>query len=119
MHPGDVLVHVEAPDETAHQGDLRNKIRAIEDFDRNIVQPIFDGVKGKADFRLVVCMDHLTPLSIQTHSRDPVPVAIYDSTSSGSKSDLTYTEKNAKTAKLKFADGEEFFRYIISDKSVN
>jgi 2,3-bisphosphoglycerate-independent phosphoglycerate mutase len=37
---GFVLVHVEAPDEAGHNGDLDQKIKAIESFDRHVVGPV-------------------------------------------------------------------------------
>jgi 2,3-bisphosphoglycerate-independent phosphoglycerate mutase len=108
-----VLVHVEAPDETGHQGLLQEKIRAIEDFDQKVVQPILDGMQGRADFRLVVCMDHFTPISLKTHTAVPVPFALFDSRRPERQSSLTYSEKNGEGAALCFADGEDFFRFVI------
>jgi 2,3-bisphosphoglycerate-independent phosphoglycerate mutase len=110
-----VLIHVEAPDETGHQGDMPNKIKAIEDFDQKIVQPVFDSLSGLMDFRLVVCMDHFTPLSLKTHTTDAVPVAIYDSRHNGPTANVSYSEENSRNAELKFANGEDFFQYIISE----
>ncbi len=110
-----VLVHVEAPDETGHQGDLKNKIRAIEEFDQKIVQPILDGMPEDKDFRVVVCMDHFTPLSLRTHTTDAVPVAVYDSRDGEKNSGLAYNEKNGAAAKLEFKNGEEFFQYVIGE----
>lgn len=75
-----VFVHLEAPDEAGHQGSLPDKIRAIEDFDARIVQPIVDHLRDQQeDFRVVVTMDHFTPLSLRTHVSDPVPTLLYDS----------------------------------------
>lgn len=75
-----VFVHLEAPDESGHQGSLKNKITAIEDFDSRIVQPIVKNLwSSKEDFRVVVTMDHFTPLSLRTHVSDPVPTLLYDS----------------------------------------
>ncbi|MBW1792423.1 MAG: cofactor-independent phosphoglycerate mutase [Deltaproteobacteria bacterium] len=110
-----VVVHVEAPDETGHQGDLKNKIRAIQEFDQNIVQPILNGIPKETDCRIVVCMDHFTPIHLRTHTSDAVPVAVYDSDSKNNNTSLTYNEKNGKSAELKFKNGEEFFQYIIGE----
>jgi 2,3-bisphosphoglycerate-independent phosphoglycerate mutase len=75
-----VFVHVEAPDETGHQGLIDKKIQAIEEFDSLIVAPIIKGLRDRGeDFRVAVTMDHFTPISLRTHSSDPVPVCIYDS----------------------------------------
>ncbi|MDR2366512.1 MAG: cofactor-independent phosphoglycerate mutase [Deltaproteobacteria bacterium] len=74
------LVHYEAPDETSHQGELGQKIQAIESFDRLIVGPILEGLhRAGLDYRLILACDHYTPIEIKTHSIDPVPFILYDS----------------------------------------
>ena len=111
-----VFVHVEAPDEAGHQGSIADKIRAIEDFDSQIVKPVFEGLKamaGNPEFRLVVCMDHLTPISIRTHSALPVPVLLYDSRKQGTKSGLTYSEKNGEKTGTLLSGGVEFFNKLL------
>lgn len=71
-----VFVHVEAPDETGHQGLLKEKIQAIEDFDQKIVGPIVEGLQKRGEpFSVTVCMDHFTPVRLKTHTRHPVPIA--------------------------------------------
>ncbi|HOK09487.1 MAG TPA: cofactor-independent phosphoglycerate mutase [Candidatus Hydrogenedens sp.] len=71
------FVHIEAPDESAHQGDLNLKIKAIEDFDKNIVRPALEFVKHSPDeIRLFVAPDHITALSTRTHAPGPVPFAM-------------------------------------------
>lgn len=75
-----VFVHLEAPDEAGHQGRADHKIQAIEDFDQRIVGTITNTLRqGEEDFRVVVTMDHFTPLSIRTHTAEPVPALLYDS----------------------------------------
>lgn len=75
-----VFVHVEAPDEAGHQGSLADKIQAIEDFDGRIVRPIIESLRaGNQDFRVVITMDHFTPLALRTHTAEPVPTLLYDS----------------------------------------
>ena len=74
-----VFIHVEAPDEAGHEGLRDEKIRAIEEIDRHIVCRLLDDMKQFGDFRLLVLPDHPTPLAVKTHTRDPVPYAIYDS----------------------------------------
>lgn len=71
-----VFVHIEAPDEAGHSGDLKGKIKAIEDFDKLVVGPIIQGLKKYDDFRLLITSDHQTPLSLKTHARGFVPFAI-------------------------------------------
>lgn len=74
-----VFIHIEAPDEAGHSGILNDKIRAIEDFDRYVVGPIFESLQDGHPFRLLILPDHPTPLSIRTHTNGPVPFLAYDS----------------------------------------
>jgi len=80
VHQDFVFVHVEAPDEAGHQGLVKEKIRAIEDFDQKIVRPIFEGLQARGeDFRAIVTMDHMTPVALRTHTSEPIPAILYDS----------------------------------------
>ncbi|MDH3394298.1 MAG: cofactor-independent phosphoglycerate mutase [Desulfobulbaceae bacterium] len=108
-----VFVHVEAPDEAGHQGLQAEKLQAIEDFDRLIVQPIIDGLAG-SDFRVAVAMDHFTPLSIRTHSDQPVPVIIYDSRQQGVGSGLPYTEEAGVKSGKTLTDGRQFLEVLLA-----
>lgn len=109
-----VFVHVEAPDEAGHQGSLKDKIQAIEDFDGKIVKPIFEALLASGhDFRLAVAMDHFTPLATRTHSGDPVPVAIYDSREGQAGSGLPYDEANAAMVGELLPDGRQFFKRVL------
>lgn len=72
-----VYLHVEAPDEASHEGELDEKIRAIELFDQHVVGPVIEGLRRSGeDWRVLLLPDHATPISIKTHSRDPVPFAM-------------------------------------------
>ena len=72
-----VILHVEAPDEAAHEGNVELKIRAIELFDRLIVGPVISGLSDICcKWRICVLPDHPTPISIRTHTGDAVPFAI-------------------------------------------
>lgn len=113
QHKDLVLVHVEAPDETGHQGLLDKKITAIEDFDQKIIQPILDKMLKKEDFRLVICMDHFTPIHLRTHTADPVPFALYDSRRPEFKKENTYSEENGRKSLLKIDNGEDFMRFVL------
>jgi len=77
-----VLVHVEAPDEAGHMGNIEAKIKAISDFDEKVVGGMLNELGGFGDYKILVLPDHPTPISIRTHTRDPVPFAIYSSTES-------------------------------------
>ncbi|MCK4532326.1 phosphoglycerate mutase, partial [bacterium] len=74
-----VFIHVEAPDEAGHMGDMKMKIKAIEDFDALVVGRVLEGLKAFKEYKVLVLPDHFTPVSLKAHSREPVPFAIYDS----------------------------------------
>ncbi len=70
-------LHIEAPDEASHAGDLKGKIRAIELLDRKVVGPVVEALDDCGeDWRILLLPDHATPISIKTHSREPVPFVI-------------------------------------------
>lgn len=74
-------VHVEAPDEMGHQGNLDHKIQAIESLDNKVIRVIKEEMeKRQCEYRMLVMPDHPTPLCIRTHTSDPVPYLLYDST---------------------------------------
>src|SRR5512136_1752411 len=72
-----VYLHIEAPDEAGHEGDAKLKVKAIELFDREVVGPMIQGLKESGgDWRICLLPDHATPISIRTHTNEPVPFAI-------------------------------------------
>ena len=73
-------VHIEAPDECGHQGDLQSKIKAIELLDEKVLTPLYNALKQKGEpFRILFLPDHPTPVSVRTHVSDPVPYLMYQS----------------------------------------
>ena len=76
-----VYVHIEAPDEMGHQGSVEDKIKAIEYIDEKIIGPVTEALRNAGtDFRMLVLPDHPTPIRVRTHTSDPVPYLLYDST---------------------------------------
>ncbi len=74
-----VYVHMEAPDECGHRGEAQNKVKAIEIIDEVVLGKLLKEFEGE-DIRILICPDHPTPLDIKTHTANPVPYLIYDST---------------------------------------
>ena len=75
-----VYIHMEAPDECGHQGDIRHKIYSIEQIDKQVVAPIVRNLTEENEpFTMLVCPDHPTPISVRTHVSDPVPYLLYNS----------------------------------------
>lgn len=91
-----VYIHIEAPDECGHRGELQNKVRAIEEIDRQVLAPLVEAMKDIDDFSLLIMPDHPTPLCIKTHSADPVPYLLYRTTGVKNASGVsTFTEATA------------------------
>ncbi|MDQ4097237.1 MAG: phosphoglycerate mutase, partial [Actinomycetota bacterium] len=77
------LIHVEASDEAGHAGDLDEKVRALENWDRRIIGPLVEALDAQGPWRLLLLPDHPTALRTRTHTSDPVPYLLVDSTRSG------------------------------------
>ena len=71
-----VCVHIEAPDEASHEGNVAAKIQALEEIDRHIVAPLWRRLRAQGDYRILVSPDHPTPVRTKTHSHGYVPFAI-------------------------------------------
>ena len=97
-----VYLHVEAPDEAAHEGSLEKKIQAIEDFDRLTVGTVVERISELGNYRILLLPDHPTPLAIRTHSADPVPYVLFGSSGefASSKPVSGYNEKTASSTSL-------------------
>jgi 2,3-bisphosphoglycerate-independent phosphoglycerate mutase len=91
-----VYVHVEAPDEAGHAGDLEKKIKAIEDFDELLVGNIMHGMKQFDEYRILALPDHPTPIEIRTHSNEPVPFVLYDNKHERKGGPRSYDERIAE-----------------------
>ena len=72
-----MFVHVEAADEAGHNGHLREKVAAIENFDKLVVGTLLDALKRSKNFRILLIPDHLTSVEKRTHVADPVPFLMY------------------------------------------
>jgi 2,3-bisphosphoglycerate-independent phosphoglycerate mutase len=106
-----VLIHIEAPDEASHEGNIYEKVRAIENIDSKIIGPVFDALKEYDEFRILVLPDHYTSIQTKTHTSDPVPFATCG-TDSGKKSTLTFTESNASRG-IKIKKGFNLMGHFI------
>jgi len=112
-----VYVHVEAPDEAGHMGDLRLKIEAIEAFDEKIVGTILKGMKEFKRYKVLVLPDHPTPLSVRTHTADPVPYTIY-SNEDGAKTThaKTFDEVSAGLSGISIEHGFELIERFLNPR---
>ncbi len=108
-----VYLHVEAPDEAGHQGDTGTKVRAIEEIDRNVLGLLLEGLAEFGPYRLLLLPDHPTPLSIRTHTAEPVPYVIMNSQDVGTTA-RHYCEAAAAAAGIVVPDGPSLMKMFVA-----
>jgi len=109
-----VYIHVEAPDECGHRFEIENKYKAIELIDNQIVKVIKDEMERIGeDYRMIILPDHPTPLSLRTHTSEPVPFLIYQSNNEKDNLNGAYNETTAKETGLYFPEGYKLMDYFI------
>jgi 2,3-bisphosphoglycerate-independent phosphoglycerate mutase len=116
-----VFLHVEAPDEAGHAGNWKEKIEAIENFDRKVVGTVLEGLESFDDFRVMVVSDHLTPIPRRTHTAEPTPFAW------ASKRELArsgpgavFSEDSARSSGLLIEKGHELMDdFVLSSVKEN
>ena len=113
-----VYVHLEAPDETSHEGKLDLKLRAIEDFDSRVVARCLEFALKRGDVRIVTAPDHITALSTKTHAGGPVPFALFGP---GVVPDTTtvYSEPEAAKSGILFPNGYELVPTMIQSALID
>lgn len=108
-----VYVHMEAPDECGHHGDAEHKIYSIEQID-GVVKTVAEGLKKTGEeFSILICPDHPTPLSVMTHTSDPIPYLIYRSNEKNDSGVSGYTEKTGASTGIFMASGVELMKRFL------
>ncbi len=106
-------IHVEAPDEMGHQGSKERKIQAIQFLDQLVIKVVYDKLsEAGVDFRMLVMPDHPTPIACRTHTSNPVPYMLYDSTDIKNET-WNYTEKDAKESGNYIAKGHTVINHLF------
>ena len=108
-----VAIHVEAPDECTHNGDLPGKLQAIEWLDSRVLAPLTEALTGE-DYRLLVLSDHKTLTSTRGHDGDYVPYLIYDSRTDTGLG-LTYSEENGLKGPI-YEDGASVLMRLLFEQ---
>ena len=107
-----VFVHVEAPDEAGHAGDIEEKIRAIENIDYKIVGKLLDELPKFDDYTISILPDHATPIYVKTHTMEPVPYAMC-STNDTKDNASQYNEVSAKRGSMETIEGHKFMNNFL------
>ncbi|MDD3873018.1 MAG: cofactor-independent phosphoglycerate mutase [Methanosarcina sp.] len=112
-----VFVHVEAPDEAGHEGSIDKKLKAVEDFDSRIVAPILKHAEASDEpFTILILPDHPTPISVKTHTRDPIPFAVYRTDKTDSDGVMTFDEESAKKGSLGLVKASDLIKMLVKAK---
>lgn len=107
-------IHMEAPDECGHHGDVEHKIYSIEQISEKVVAPIVKELTDKGeDFAMLIAPDHPTPVSIKTHCSDPVPFLIYRSDRKAVSTATSYDEEQAEKTGLFVESGEKLMKRFL------
>ncbi|NTW73151.1 MAG: phosphoglycerate mutase, partial [Eubacteriaceae bacterium] len=113
-----VYIHLEAPDECGHQGDLAGKIKSMELIDQKVAGPIKKALEDAVeDFRMLIVPDHRTPIALRTHTSDPVPYVLYDSTVKTHHPENRFTEKSGEASGIFFDAGYKLAVHFINKKA--
>ncbi|MEI3163845.1 MAG: cofactor-independent phosphoglycerate mutase [Lachnospirales bacterium] len=107
-----VYVHVEAPDECGHRYEIENKKKSLEIIDEKILGPVLKALDKYDDYKVLIMPDHATPLSLRTHTNDPIPFLIYKKSNPtvGGK----FTEEGAKESGIFIENGYKIMEYFIN-----
>ncbi len=109
-----VYIHLEAADECSHHGDVENKVKAIEIIDREVIGVIKENMdKEEVDYKMMILPDHYTPIRKKTHTSEPVPFLIYDSTKSAGGKYKRFDEFRAMNTGLYFKEGYKLIDYFF------
>ena len=108
-------IHVEAPDEMGHQGIMEHKVLSIEYLDSRIIAPVKKSLDASGeDYRMLILPDHPTPIRCRTHTGDPVPYIIYDSTMQR-KAIARYNEREAAATGIFQPEGYQLMDHFINE----
>ncbi|MBN1635801.1 MAG: cofactor-independent phosphoglycerate mutase [Deltaproteobacteria bacterium] len=109
-----VYVHVEAPDEAGHAGLTREKIQAIENFDKMVVGHTLTSLEAQdINFRVLFMPDHPTPIAKRTHTADPVPFVIYDNRNP-QRNSWKFSESEARNTGVFLEQGHSLLKRLLS-----
>ena len=111
-----VYIHMEAPDECGHQGDIAHKVYSIEQIDEKVVKRLYAGLSAAGeDFKMLICPYHPTPIAVRTHVSDPVPYLLYSSKHERGNGADGYDETSAKATGKFVENGWELMPKLLQD----
>ena len=110
-----VYIHLEAPDECGHQGDVEHKVQSVEWIDEKVIGYLRKELERmNIEYKMMVLPDHPTPIRLKTHVSDPVPYLIYNS-AKPAETRQRYTEKEAEAAGRFIAEGHRLMEHFFEN----
>ena len=104
-----VYVHAELTDEVIHGTDIKAKVHGIEEFDRNLVGPLVDGLGKQGPYRFLIICDH---------AEDPQSPAFYafgeGGTTGSQAAGRRFTEADALAMNMPARDATKFVNKFFS-----
>jgi 2,3-bisphosphoglycerate-independent phosphoglycerate mutase len=108
------MIHIEATDETGHEGKADLKIQAIEDLDSRVIGPVLEGMKIFTDYKVLLLSDHPTPIELKTHINEPVPFVIFSSKDASVKDgNRSYSESQASRTGVFVQEGWKLIGMLL------
>jgi len=106
-----VCVHIEAPDESGHEGSVEKKIRSMEEIDAKVLPPIVESLRSFGEWRLFFSPDHPTPCELKTHTSEPVPWLLAGSDIPAMSK--RYDEESTKESPYRYDNGWEMIDLLF------
>ena len=105
-----VVIHIEAPDEAAHDGSIEDKVEALQSIDKEVLSRLRSW--GGDSLRLLVLPDHSTTIKVQTHTPEPVPFMLWGAgfTANGAE---RFTEAEAKSTGFFIEEGYNIMGKLV------
>lgn len=117
LETGDIcFVHIEACDETSHEGSLEKKLLGIEYIDQRFLTPLLKGLDKYDNYRILLAIDHPTPVAVKVHTADPVPFMIYEKLKN-QKGIESFSEPNCRNAGFYVEDGSTLINLLLNGES--
>ena len=109
-----VYIHIEAPDECGHRNEMQNKVKAIELIDEKVLAPVLKALESYDDYKVMILPDHPTPLSLKTHTGDPVPFLIYQKSVQTPNNISVFDEDSAASSGVFIEHGPSIMKHFLT-----
>ena len=110
-----VYLHIEAPDECGHRGEVEGKVLAIEKVDGVLGQIRAQLDAAGEEYAILLLPDHPTPLETGSHCEKPVPYVLYRS-GAAQTNPRRYTEAEAEATGIFVTEGHMLIKQLTGNR---